>query len=118
MPRKLQNYLRTYRKHSGLSQDEMAFLLGYQSGTKVSRYERFARQPSLQVVLAYKIIFGVDARELFAGVFEDVERQTLRRVQLLTEKLSQARPSCLTDQKLAVLRAVTSGKASEPVKKK
>jgi len=37
MSHKLQNYLRTYRKRNSLSQDEMAFLLGCQSGTKVSR---------------------------------------------------------------------------------
>ena len=39
MPHKLENYLRTYRRRAGLSQDEMAFLLGTKSGTKVSRYE-------------------------------------------------------------------------------
>jgi len=60
---KLENYLRTYRKQSGLSQDEVAYLLGCQNGTKVSRYERFARKPSLETLFAYEVVFGAPARE-------------------------------------------------------
>ena len=55
MSHKLQNYLRTYRKRSGLSQDEVAFLLGCQTGAKVSRYEPFARKPSLETLFAYEV---------------------------------------------------------------
>jgi transcriptional regulator with XRE-family HTH domain len=73
MSSKLKNYLRTYRKRAGLSQDEMAFLLGCRSGSKVSRYECFARQPGLETALAYKIIFRVPTCELFGGVFQQIE---------------------------------------------
>jgi len=69
MAYKLNNYLRTYRKRASLSQDEVAYLLGCRSGAKVSRYERFARQPTLQTALAYEAIFGVPVRELFAGIY-------------------------------------------------
>ena len=37
---KLENYLRTYRKRSGLTQREVAFLVGCRNGAQVSRYER------------------------------------------------------------------------------
>jgi transcriptional regulator with XRE-family HTH domain len=76
MSYKLENYLRTYRKRSGLSQDEMAFLLGCQNGTKVSRYERFARKPNLETLFAYEVVFGAPARELFAGVYHIVHYGT------------------------------------------
>ena len=64
---KLENYLRKYRRRAGLTQDELAFLLGCKSGAKVSRYERFARTPNLQTALAYEVVFGAPARELLAG---------------------------------------------------
>ncbi len=35
---KLANYLRAYRKRSGLSQSEVAYLLGCKNGAQVSRY--------------------------------------------------------------------------------
>jgi|SRR6266576_4678451 len=77
MSHKLENYLRTYRKQSGLSQDEVAFLLGCQTGTKVSRYERFARKPSLETLFAYEVVFGAPAqafcRCLSKGRKENIE---------------------------------------------
>ena len=110
---KLQNYLRTYRKRAGLSQDEMAFLLGYRSGTKVSRYERFARQPSLQNALAYEVIFRAQLRAVFGGIYQQVERKTLKRVQLLVQKLERAKPDHKTTRKLSMLKAIASGPATK-----
>src|SRR4051794_13547660 len=68
----LPNYLRSNRKRSGLSQDEVAFLLGAQSGAKVCRNERFVREPSLATALAYQAIFQRPASELFGGLYEEI----------------------------------------------
>lgn len=117
MSHKLENYLRTYRKRSGLSQDEVAFLLGCQSGTKVSRYERAARKPSLEALFAYELVFGAPASELFAGVYQKVEKKILNRAQLLTRKLSRATPDRMATRKLQILEAITSGSGIEPDKR-
>ena len=99
----LQSYLRTYRKRSGFSQDEIAFLLGNQSGAKVSRYERRARRPLLETALAYEAVFQVPAKELFAGLYQKVEKRTRKRAQLLAEKLGTAKPQRSTARKLRML---------------
>jgi transcriptional regulator with XRE-family HTH domain len=104
MSLKLPNYVRTYRKRAGLSQDELAFLLGCEGGTKVSRYERFARHPSLETVLACEAIFGVQVRDLFAGVFEKVEEQIKRRARILLKRLEKAQPGQATTHKLQSVR--------------
>ena len=117
MPQKLQNYLRTYRKRSSLSQDEVAFLLGCQSGTKVSRYEHSQRKPTLETLFAYEVMFGAPARELFAGVYQMVEKWILNRTQLLTRKLSRVTPTPMAARKLQILKAITSGSGDEPDKK-
>jgi transcriptional regulator with XRE-family HTH domain len=109
MSYKLQNYLRTYRKRSGLSQDEVAFLLGCQTGTKVSRYERHSRKPSLETLFAYEVMFGAPARELFAGAYQKVEKRIFNRAQLLTRKLNRATPTPMATRKLQILEAITSG---------
>lgn len=103
---KLHNYLRTYRKRSGLSQRELAFLLGCRSGAKVSRYERLARQPGLRTVFAYVAIFGVPPQELFAGFFDEVKGKTFERARLLMDKLCAAKPHPLITRKLDVLKAM------------
>jgi transcriptional regulator with XRE-family HTH domain len=51
----LPNYLLSNRKRLSLSQKDVAFLLGNQDGAKVSRYERFAREP---IVIEYPLLFG------------------------------------------------------------
>src|SRR5262245_12890275 len=116
MSNKLENYLRTYRKRSGLSQDEVGFLLGGQNGTKVSRYERFGRKPNLETLLAYEVVFGTPARELFAGAYQKVEKKMSKRAQLLTRKLNRATPTPMATRKLQILKAITSGSGTGPDK--
>ncbi len=116
MAHKLDNYLRTYRKRAGLTQSEVAFLLGCTDGAKVSRYERFAREPNLRTILGYERIFGAPARELFAGTYQKVEKATHRRAQLLAQKLSAATPAHTTTRKLDLLRHLSSGSETKPVR--
>jgi DNA-binding XRE family transcriptional regulator len=103
---KLQNYLRTYRRRAALSQDEVAYLLGCRSGTKVCRYERRSRLPALSTALAYEIIFRTPISELFAGIFQQIERRTVRRVEALARKLSVAKCDRLTNRKLNALGSI------------
>jgi len=103
---KLPNYVRASRKKAGLSQDDLALLLGCGSGTKVSRYERFRRQPGLATVFALEAIFGTPARELFAGIYADAEQQTLDRARALIRQLSDHRDRPHVQRKLDRLRTI------------
>jgi len=108
MSHKLPNYVRTYRRRAGLSQNEMAFLLGCQSGSKVSRYERFQRQPTLDTAFAYEALFGAPAREIFGGVYERSLNAIQERARLLVDTLKQANPNRKTSRKLELLGALSS----------
>ena len=111
MASSLHNYLRTYRKRAGLSQAEVAFLLGCHSGAKVSRYEHAARRPSLETVFAYEVILHTALRDLFAGLYRDVERQTRKRARQLLRKLESADPADpWVIRKIALLRSIHGGK--------
>jgi len=106
---KLKNYLRTFRKRSHLSQDEVAYLLGSGSGCKVSRHERFARVPNLQTAMAFEVIYGVPIKELFAGIFQKVEKQTVRRVRFLACRLGKNHSGRLSVIKLKILERFIPG---------
>jgi len=88
---RLPNYLRMHRKRMGLSQDQVASILGCRSGAKVSRYERFQREPTLRTAIACEVLFGVSIRELFAGVYEEIERAVERRARTLARRLAAER---------------------------
>ena len=112
---KLDNYLRAYRKRSGLSQDEVAYLLGSETGSKVSRYEH-ARRPSLDTALGYEVIFrlfDIPTRELFAGRYQKVERSIRNRAARLQERI-QVRPK-LSSRKLETLAAIRKTALTAPL---
>ena len=82
----LTNYLRSNRKRLALTQEEVAFLLGVKGqdrGVKVCRDERLAREPSLATALAYEVIYQRPVRELFAGVYDQIEREVAARASIL-----------------------------------
>ena len=114
MKHKLDNYLLSHRKRTGLSQQEVAFLLACKSGTKVYNYERFVWRPSLENILAYEVIFGVPPRVLFAGAYEKVEQETKKRAELLARNLNGVKTERSRARKLQALRAVYSGSGTQP----
>lgn len=84
---KFGNYLRAYRKRSGLSQSEVAYLLGAKNGNHVSRFERRKRVPPLETALAFQAVLGTPVSELFAGTYESVAGDVGLRAQDLAAQL-------------------------------
>jgi transcriptional regulator with XRE-family HTH domain len=103
-PHQLENYLRTHRKHSGLTQQEVTFLLGCENGAQVSRYEKRRRLPPLETALACEAIFGVPIAELFAGVQvrvgKDTEKRRLESRTRLQSKTANARNARMISHRL------------------
>ncbi len=81
------NNLRRNRLGTGLTQDEVSFLLGTSSGARVSRYESFKRLPELNVVLAYAAIHQRPIQELFEGKYQEVTASVLTRAKELRDML-------------------------------
>jgi transcriptional regulator with XRE-family HTH domain len=84
---KLDNYLRTYRRQSGLSQPDVAFLLGVQDGAVVSRFEKRKRFPNVPTALALQAIWGVPISQLYAGTNTKVTNEIRKRMLELRSKL-------------------------------
>jgi transcriptional regulator with XRE-family HTH domain len=91
MPKyRLPNYIRTYRKRSCLTQEDVAFLLGSKSSANVSRHERFKQTPDLQTLLAYEMLFQTPVRKLFSSTHQEIEQKLRHRINLLIRKLMRA----------------------------
>jgi len=86
MSHKLKNYLRTHRRRYALSQEDLAFLLGIKSRTTISHYEMFQRVPDLKTALTLQAVFGTPVVELFAGIYEQIEKETAKRARILLER--------------------------------
>ena len=110
MKRLLTNYLRTYRKRSGLTQEEVGYLLGCANGSKVSRYEHYRRIPNLDTALTYEAIFRTPVQDLFAGLFAEDERKMLKRIGRLGKKLLAKPETPLVNAKLEALAVSLRGR--------
>ena len=91
-PHKLGNYLRAYRKRSGLNQSEVAYLLGCKNASQVSRYERRRHMPPLRTALAFQAALDTPISELYGGTYESVSKQVTSRARSLTVQLQARNP--------------------------
>ena len=110
----LPNYLRAHRKRLFLSQDDVAFLLGVQSGAKVSRYEGFVRQAGLETALAYEAIFEASVRILFPGLYRRIEQQVVMRARVLMYRRQLQGPKRNSTRKLQSLTKIAGRHSKQP----
>jgi len=75
--------LRAYRKSSGLSQRELAALLGLRSQSLVAQYELARKRPGYEALASCEQVFGVPACEIFPWLTAGVERRVAGRARLL-----------------------------------
>lgn len=80
-------YLRRERRTSGLTQPELADLIGCRCAIQLSRIERGLRPPSLHILVASKILFDCPTRKTFPRLYDEVEETVMRLVYRLYEKL-------------------------------
>jgi transcriptional regulator with XRE-family HTH domain len=106
----LYNYLRSNRKRLDFTQDEVAFLLGARGGTKVCRYERFARAPSLETAMAYEVIFQKPISEIFPGLFKRIEREVAARAKAMSYRTDLRKSTPKASRKLRIVTSIASGK--------
>lgn len=103
--RPLPHYLRTERQRWALSKEELGFLLGFTCGSSISRFERNGRLPSLECALAYKVVFGMPLKTLFAGTYDGVEEKVMERAYRLYKNLER-RTDAKARRKCELLRGM------------
>jgi transcriptional regulator with XRE-family HTH domain len=82
--------LRSHRKRSGLTQEDVAFLIGAQSPSQVSRHENGEREPDLRAALAYHIIYDAPMRHLLPKPYRDIARHVYARAEAFAERLKES----------------------------
>lgn len=97
-------YVEIKRRAGALSQPELAFLLGWQSGSPVSLLEK-GREPYLSKAFALELLFGVSPADLFPALMIATEDELARRAYELRLSL-QAKPSKKNDAKIRLLNEV------------
>lgn len=102
----LTTYLRMFRKRTGFTHEEVAFLCGGMCGSSISRHERGKQLPMLKTALMYEFILQTSVRDLYVGLFHDARASVRERAGGLCASLGRRRKTASRDHKIAVLRAL------------
>ena len=89
---------RTVRLRGGLTQTDVAYLAGLRDHTFVSMLESQARGPSLNLIISYKLIFGVKVSTLIPEMLKTRKRKVRQRAIELLPRVSSL-PETLENQK-------------------
>ena len=85
MSHSLPSYLLTLRKRSGLSQADLALLMGI-SASALCRLETQTRRPSLEFAIATEVILGQRLKNVFPAAYESVQHRIVERAQRLRDR--------------------------------
>jgi hypothetical protein len=72
------------------------------------RYERFVREPGLEVALAFAVIFGKPLEEVFAGTYRKIERAIATRARILGYRLERRNTGQQTKRRRETLQRLAS----------
>jgi transcriptional regulator with XRE-family HTH domain len=87
MPNKiLRTYLRVRRRECGLSQNELADLVGTH-GSVISDHEREIHPISARLLIATELIFGISGAELFPALYCEIQDEVCIAAATLYKRL-------------------------------
>jgi transcriptional regulator with XRE-family HTH domain len=104
MPHRLPSYLHTLRKQWGLSQPDLASLLGV-TGSAQCRFENLSRRPSAELIIGAEVIFGHGPNEVFPAFYHDIERAIVDRARSQVARL-ESRTDPASRDKLRLLTEI------------
>ena len=81
------NHLRTYRKHTDISQYDIAMLLQLKGNTIVSRTEKGFRSPTIEMIVTYHLLFDIPFESLINNDVALVKDQLLERIPKLIAEI-------------------------------
>ena len=89
-PSSVGTYLRFLRRKSGLSQRELARLLGGVTSSQISRHERSITPPTLIAAFGYQVVFRKPVSEMFPGLFHTIEAAVIEQLEALERELGES----------------------------
>jgi transcriptional regulator with XRE-family HTH domain len=83
-------YLRFLRRKSGLTQRELARILGSVTVTQISRHERSITPPGLLTAFGYQAVFQKPISDIFPGLYYAVEAGIEERLAAFEDEMSES----------------------------
>lgn len=117
-PRMSMCYLRTQRRTWGLTQKELAGLLGLKSREHLSRLENGKRSPTIRSAFACEVLFGLTPSAMFPNTYALSEGRLVRRVRRLHATLERTKSASSARKLELVIAALMRAHAKLPTQRR
>lgn len=98
--------LRSYRKKTCLSQQDVADLFGNKDISQISRYETCPISPQIEISLLYHLLFDVPMNMFFERKKEEIRKRLVMRIPNIIHELNCVQQNELTDEKMTYLKSL------------
>ena len=86
--------MRIHRKQTHITQADIAYLLNHSDNSSISRVERGDRQPSIEILLAYHLLFDMEIGDFFVDQRDVIRRRIASRIKHLVRQIeNECEPS-------------------------
>jgi len=102
----MRNLLRTYRKKTELSIEDVSRLLSMPDSSTLSRCERGYRKPNLEIIFTYHILFEVSVEKLFENEMKFTYATIALNIEPLIEDLMKQDITKKVEAKIAFLNSL------------
>ncbi len=102
----MRNLLRTYRKRTELSIEDVSRLLNMEDSSTLSRCERGYRKPNLEIIFTYHILFEVSVEKLFENELKHTYVKIAKSIDPLIEELKNQDASRKVESKISLLNSL------------
>lgn len=105
---KYYNYTKTCRKKTGLSQNEVAFLLGLKSSHFIVHTELGNENPTLSRLLLYHILYDKQVDDLYPELLEKLALEIFSRIAFLSKQLEKKNQTDIVKRKINYLDSIAT----------
>lgn len=103
--KKPDHILRDHRRQHPLTQADVAFLLNLEKASSISRFENGNRPLSIDVVLAYHLLFETQLGSLFADYRETIRSRIASRIPALIKLIDTDEVAGRSEARITYLKS-------------
>lgn len=99
------HYLKSYRERTGISLQDMARIIGIDTGN-LSKVEHRKLEPNLIILFAYHLILKIPIERLFKNHYPEVMKSCLENAHQLKEKLMDGLTTPVIGKRIIILDTI------------
>jgi transcriptional regulator with XRE-family HTH domain len=102
----IHHQLQDHRKKNFITQKDVAYLLNFKNSVNISRSETGDRPPTIDIILAYHLLFDTQLGSLFADRRNTIKSRIVSRINPLIARIEKEEANPINQARIASLKEI------------